>query len=77
MAEFNTTVFDENDNEIHAVVHYNFVPPRLATHWEPSEGGVEIEDVVCPVKLSKTQMDRIEQEAVDYAWAVYRGEVEQ
>lgn len=71
MSEFNTVVYDEDDNPHNVLVKYNMVEPRAATQTQPAEGGPEMEDVICGMRLSKRQMDEVEQEMVDHAWAVW------
>ncbi len=71
MSEFNTIVFDENDTPHNVLVRYTWIPPRAATQIDPAEGGPELEDVVCGMKLSKKQMIEVEQELVDHAWQLY------
>jgi len=71
MSEFNTVVFDDNDNPHNVLVKYNWTPPRMSTQFQPAEGGPEMVDVVCGMRLSKRQLDQVEQEMVDHAWAVY------
>jgi len=71
MSEFNTIVYDEDDNPHNVLVKYLWVPPMAATQFQPSEGGPELEDIVCGMKLSKRQMEQVEQEMVDHAWALY------
>jgi hypothetical protein len=69
---YETVAYDDEDNEHKVTVTYNWVAPRAATYWEPSEGGVEIEDVVCKtLQLTDDQIERIEQEVIDYAWEQY------
>jgi len=69
---FTTYVEDDQGTEHAVLVKYNWTTPRSATHWEPAEGGPEIEDIVSPVVLTKRQQEMVEQECVDYAWECWR-----
>lgn len=70
--KFTTYVEDDQGVEHQVLVHYSFTPPRPATYTEPPEGGVEIEDIVSPVRLTQAQSIRVEQECVDYAYECWR-----
>ncbi len=70
--KFHTEIEDDDGNEHNVVVEYNWTTPRHATHWEPAEGGVEIDDVICDtLELSADQIDMCEQRCVDAAWETY------
>lgn len=69
---FTTTVEDEAGTEHDVVVTYTWIRPRAATHWEPEEGGCEIDDITCAITLSKKQQERIEEECTEHAWDLWR-----
>lgn len=69
--EFNTVVYDEDDTPHNVLVKYTWHTPRSATQTQPAEGGPELEDIICGMRLSKKQLVEVEQELVDHAWAVW------
>ena len=74
---FEYTFEDEEGIEHVVEVEYNFVPYRPATHWEPSEGGVEIHSVECKTKvLTKEESLKAQEACVEYAYAVDRESME-
>lgn len=69
---FTTYVEDDQGTEHAVVVHFRFTRPAASTHWQPAEGGPEIEYIVSPIRLTEKQQARVEQECVDYAWECWR-----
>lgn len=72
MATF-TDWIERDGKDIPVFVEYIFNRPRRATQFEPAEGGVEIERVVCDVELTKQEKDNAEQRCIDAAWDEYYG----
>lgn len=73
---FKTSVFDENDVEHLVEVDYHFITNRSGTHFEPSEGGCEIEDIRCEtLDLSDDQLDVVYVECCEHACREYSNSV--
>lgn len=71
-----TTTIEDYTGFMHTVeVDYEWSQPIPATHDQSAEGGFELQGVWCKTKKLTIREERLAvEEAIQYAWAVYRGE---
>lgn len=68
---FHTHYIERGGKALPVEVEYEFFPPRPATLFQPSEGGVEILGVESATVLSSQEREKAEQAAIDAAWRMF------
>lgn len=75
MSTYHTTIEDHHGVYHDVEIDFDWSHPIPATHDQPAEGGCEIQGIWCKTKkLTVKEVELLEQECINHAWAVYRGE---